>query len=134
MERHSWRSSWATSMCSHIGYAVSGYLSAPELRSTLRIDLVEQTDLGRIDAVIGAFSAVPSRFKSSFLFEKTTSLLRNRCTTSSRSRPRCFLDFGSSSHSKVTGRAARGLHLRTLPAAPILDARQSFVGSCDVRR
>src|SRR6266700_3325218 len=28
MERHSWRSSWATSMCSRIGCAVSGYLIA----------------------------------------------------------------------------------------------------------
>jgi hypothetical protein len=74
MEGHSSRLSWATSICSRIGCAVSGYLSAAKLGATLRIDLAEQTDLGRIDAAIGTFSAVPSsavpsRFKSSFLFE-----------------------------------------------------------------
>ncbi len=29
-------------------FALSGYLSAAKLRATLRIDLAEQTDLGRI--------------------------------------------------------------------------------------
>jgi hypothetical protein len=45
---YSSRSSWATSIYSRIGCAVSGYLSAAKLRATLRIDLAEQTDLGRI--------------------------------------------------------------------------------------
>src|SRR6267142_1189154 len=39
------------------------------IKPVTRIDLAEQIDLGRIDAVIGTFRAVPSRFKSDFLFE-----------------------------------------------------------------
>jgi DNA-binding transcriptional LysR family regulator len=39
------------------------------IKPVTRIDLAEQIDLGRIDAAIGTFSAVPSRFKSGFLFE-----------------------------------------------------------------
>jgi len=39
------------------------------IRPVTRIDLAEQIDLGRIDAAIGTFSAVPQRFKSSLLFE-----------------------------------------------------------------
>jgi len=38
------------------------------IRPVTRIDLAEQIDLGRIDAAIGTFSAVPQRFKSSLLF------------------------------------------------------------------
>jgi DNA-binding transcriptional LysR family regulator len=39
------------------------------VKPVTRIDLAEQIDLGRIDAALGTFSAVPSRFKSGFLFE-----------------------------------------------------------------
>ena len=39
------------------------------IKPVTRIDLAEQIDLGRIDAAIGTFSAVPQRFKSDFLFE-----------------------------------------------------------------
>jgi DNA-binding transcriptional LysR family regulator len=39
------------------------------IKPVTRIDLAEQIDLGRIDAAIGTFSALPSRFKSGFLFE-----------------------------------------------------------------
>jgi DNA-binding transcriptional LysR family regulator len=39
------------------------------IKPVTRIDLAEQIDLGRIDAAIGTFSAVPARFKSGFLFE-----------------------------------------------------------------
>jgi DNA-binding transcriptional LysR family regulator len=39
------------------------------IKPVTRIDLAEQIDLGRIDAAIGTFSTVPSRFRSSFLFE-----------------------------------------------------------------
>jgi DNA-binding transcriptional LysR family regulator len=39
------------------------------IRPGTRIDLAEQIDLGRIDAAIGTFSAVPQRLKSSLLFE-----------------------------------------------------------------
>lgn len=39
------------------------------VKPVTRIDLAEQIDLGRIDAAIGSFQAVPSRFKSGFLFE-----------------------------------------------------------------
>jgi DNA-binding transcriptional LysR family regulator len=39
------------------------------IKPVTRIDLAEQIDLGRIDAALGTFSAVPSRFKSGFLFE-----------------------------------------------------------------
>lgn len=39
------------------------------IKPVTRIDLAEQLDLGRIDAAVGTFSAVPSRFKSSLLFE-----------------------------------------------------------------
>jgi len=39
------------------------------IKPVTRIDLAEQVDLGRIDAAIGTFQAVPSRFKSGFLFE-----------------------------------------------------------------
>jgi hypothetical protein len=53
-----------TSIYSRLGCAVSGYLSAAKLRATVRVDLAEQADLGRIDTDIGTFSA-----KSSFLFE-----------------------------------------------------------------
>jgi hypothetical protein len=52
-----------TSIYSRLGCAVSD-LSAAKLRATVRVDLAEQTDLGRIDTDIGTFSA-----KSSFLFE-----------------------------------------------------------------
>src|SRR5258705_6851909 len=38
------------------------------IKPVTRIDLAEQIDLGRIDAAIGTFRAVPSRFKSDFLF------------------------------------------------------------------
>jgi DNA-binding transcriptional LysR family regulator len=38
------------------------------IKPVTRIDLAEQIDLGRIDAAIGTFSAVPQRFKSDFLF------------------------------------------------------------------
>jgi DNA-binding transcriptional LysR family regulator len=39
------------------------------IKPVTRIDLAEQIDLGRIDAAIGTFSTVPSRFKSDFLFD-----------------------------------------------------------------
>ncbi len=39
------------------------------IKPVTRIDLAEQIDLGRIDVAIGTFSAAPSRFKSSLLFE-----------------------------------------------------------------
>jgi DNA-binding transcriptional LysR family regulator len=39
------------------------------IKPVTRIDLAEQIDLGRIDAAIGTFQAVPSRFKSGLLFE-----------------------------------------------------------------
>ena len=39
------------------------------IKPVTRIDLAEQIDLGRIDAAIGTFQAVPSRFKSDLLFE-----------------------------------------------------------------
>ena len=39
------------------------------VKPVTRIDLAEQIDLGRIDAALGTFYAVPSRFKSGFLFE-----------------------------------------------------------------
>lgn len=38
------------------------------IKPVTRIDLAEQIDLGRIDAAIGTFSAVPQRFKSDLLF------------------------------------------------------------------
>jgi len=39
------------------------------IKPVTRIDLAEQIDLGRIDAAIGSFSAVPQRFYSNLLFE-----------------------------------------------------------------
>ena len=39
------------------------------IKPVTRIDLAEQIDLGKLDAAIGTFRAVPSRFKSDFLFE-----------------------------------------------------------------
>jgi DNA-binding transcriptional LysR family regulator len=39
------------------------------IKPVTRIDLAEQIDLGRIDAAIGTFSAMPQRFNSRFLFE-----------------------------------------------------------------
>jgi hypothetical protein len=39
------------------------------IKSATRIDLAEQIDLGKLDAAIGSFSTVPSRFKSGILFE-----------------------------------------------------------------
>jgi DNA-binding transcriptional LysR family regulator len=39
------------------------------IKPVTRIDLAEQIDLGRIDVALGTFSAIPSRFKSGFLFE-----------------------------------------------------------------
>ncbi len=39
------------------------------IKPVTRIDLAEQVDLGRIDAAIGTFSTVPTRFKSDSLFE-----------------------------------------------------------------
>jgi DNA-binding transcriptional LysR family regulator len=39
------------------------------IKPVTRIDLAEQVDLGRIDAAIGTFSAMPQRFKSRFLFK-----------------------------------------------------------------
>ncbi len=39
------------------------------IRPVTRIDLAEQIDLGRIDAAVGTFSALPGRFCSSLLFE-----------------------------------------------------------------
>jgi DNA-binding transcriptional LysR family regulator len=39
------------------------------IKPVTRIDLGEQIDLGRIDAAIGTFPTVPSRFKSDLLFE-----------------------------------------------------------------
>ena len=39
------------------------------IKPVTRIDLAEQIDLGRIDAAIGTFSALPSRFKSDLLFD-----------------------------------------------------------------
>lgn len=54
---------------------------APQVDITIkpvtRIDLAEQIDLGRIDAAIGTFSIVPSRFNSSFLFEYDDVLITN---------------------------------------------------------
>lgn len=54
---------------------------APQVDITIkpvtRIDLAEQLDLGRIDAAIGTFSIVPSRFNSSFLFEYDDVLITN---------------------------------------------------------
>lgn len=38
------------------------------IKPVTRIDLAEQIDLGRIDAAIGSFSAIPARFESSHLF------------------------------------------------------------------
>lgn len=38
------------------------------IRPVTRIDLAEQVDLGRIDAAVGTFSAVPQRFNSDLLF------------------------------------------------------------------
>jgi Transcriptional regulator len=42
------------------------------------IDLVEQLDLGQIDAAIGTFSQVPTRFRSSFLFAYDDVLIAKR--------------------------------------------------------
>jgi DNA-binding transcriptional LysR family regulator len=39
------------------------------IKPVTRIDLAEQIDLGRIDAAIGTFSAMPQRFNSRLLFE-----------------------------------------------------------------
>jgi DNA-binding transcriptional LysR family regulator len=71
------------------------------IKPVTRIDLAEQIDLGRIDAAIGTFSAVPSRFKSGLLFEYDDVLIthasnkRARSTASSpnaawRADPRCM--------------------------------------------
>jgi DNA-binding transcriptional LysR family regulator len=47
-------------------------IEAPQIdiaiKPVTRIDLAEQIDLGRIDAAVGTFSAIPSRFKSGLLF------------------------------------------------------------------
>ena len=48
------------------------------IRPVTRIDLAEQIDLGRIDAAIGTFSAVPQRFKSDLLFEYDDVLIAHR--------------------------------------------------------
>jgi DNA-binding transcriptional LysR family regulator len=47
------------------------------IKPATRIDLAEQVDLGRIDAAIGIFSAMPERFRSSFLFEYDDVLITN---------------------------------------------------------
>jgi DNA-binding transcriptional LysR family regulator len=47
------------------------------IRSASRIDLAEQIDLGRIDAAIGVFSEMPSRFRSRSLFEYDDVLIAN---------------------------------------------------------
>jgi DNA-binding transcriptional LysR family regulator len=45
------------------------------------IDLAEQIDLGKINAAIGSFSAIPSRLKSNFLFEYDDVLLTHSALT-----------------------------------------------------
>jgi DNA-binding transcriptional LysR family regulator len=47
------------------------------IRSANRIDLAEQIDLGRIDAAIGVFSEMPSRFRSRSLFAYDDVLIAN---------------------------------------------------------
>ena len=47
------------------------------VRPDSRIDLIEQIDLGQIDAAIGTFSEVPARFKSSSLFAYDDVLITN---------------------------------------------------------
>jgi DNA-binding transcriptional LysR family regulator len=47
------------------------------IRPDSRIDLTEQIDLGQIDAAIGTFSHVPTRFRSSSLFAYDDVLIAN---------------------------------------------------------
>jgi DNA-binding transcriptional LysR family regulator len=50
------------------------------IKPVTRIDLAEQIDLGRIDAAIGSFSSVPSRFESCHLFDYDDVLVIGRHT------------------------------------------------------
>jgi DNA-binding transcriptional LysR family regulator len=47
------------------------------IRPDTRLDLIEQIDLGQIDAAIGTFSNVPSRFRASPLFAYDEVLIAN---------------------------------------------------------
>jgi DNA-binding transcriptional LysR family regulator len=91
------------------------------IKPVTRIDLAEQIDLGRIDAAIGTFSAVPTRFKSGFLFEYddvlvTHSLHRlDRLTTQLLSGlPIVVVSFGGEQEGAVDGFISeRGLARRS---------------------
>ena len=48
------------------------------IKPVTRIDLAEQIDLGRIDAAIGSFSGIPSRFDSNHLFDYDDVLVAGR--------------------------------------------------------
>jgi len=91
------------------------------IKPVTRIDLAEQIDLGRIDAALGTFSAVPSRFKSGFLFEYDDVLVTHTShhlgtiTTEMLSRlPIVVVSFGGEQEGAVEGFISeRGLARRS---------------------
>jgi DNA-binding transcriptional LysR family regulator len=91
------------------------------IKPVTRIDLAEQIDLGRIDAAIGTFSAVPSRFKSGLLFEYDDVLITHashhlsKVTTEMLSRlPIIVVSFGGEQEGAVDGFISeRGLARRS---------------------
>jgi DNA-binding transcriptional LysR family regulator len=91
------------------------------IKPVTRIDLAEQIDLGRIDAAIGTFSSVPSRFKSGLLFEYDDVLVTHtshrlgKVTTEMLSRlPIVVISFGGEQEGAVDGFISeRGLARRS---------------------
>ena len=91
------------------------------IKPVTRIDLAEQIDLGRIDAAIGTFSAVPSRFKSGLLFEYDDVLITHashqlcKVTTEMLCRlPIIVVSFGGEQEGAVDGFISeRGLARRS---------------------
>ncbi len=89
------------------------------IRPVTRIDLAEQIDLGRIDAAVGTFSAVPQRFNSDLLFSYDDVLMTSRTrdiitADVLATRPLVVVSFGGEQDGAVDGFISeRGLARRS---------------------
>ncbi|TDN07062.1 LysR substrate-binding domain-containing protein, partial [Lactobacillus crispatus] len=78
------------------------------VRPVRRVDLAEQIDLGRIDAAVGTFSAVPQRFNSDLLFSYDDVLMTSQSygaitTDVLATRPLVVVSFGGEQDGAVDG-------------------------------